>query len=128
MSLASYKTVEVRVSDESRTVSGREFHSHGPETLKLLCPYLARLHRETSKSSTETVACSAVFCITITVVPDNENILCFTMLFFKLGTLISQQNNTVPLTNKGKKATTGTSLYISPDISQMANKFFKSGQ
>jgi len=136
MSLASYKTVEVRVSDESRTVSGREFHSHDPETLKLLCPYLARLHRETSKSSTETVtrwpildgqwahACSAVFCITITVVPDNESILCFTMLFFKLGTLTSQQNNTVPLTNKGKKATTGTSLYISPDISQMANKFF----
>ena len=70
------------------------------------------------------------FCITITVVPDNENTLCFTMLFFKLGTLISQQNNrpTVPLTNKGKKATTGTSLYISPDISQMANKFFKTGQ
>ena len=33
----------VRVSDESRTVSGREFHSDGPETLKLLCPYLARL-------------------------------------------------------------------------------------
>jgi len=40
----------VRVSDESRTVSGREFHSDGPETLKLLCPYLARLHHEASKS------------------------------------------------------------------------------
>ena len=39
MSLASYKTV-LRVSDESRTVNGREFHSDGPETLKLLCPYL----------------------------------------------------------------------------------------
>jgi len=39
-----------RVSDESRTVSGREFHSDGPATLKLRCPYLARLHRGTSKS------------------------------------------------------------------------------
>ena len=49
MSLASYKKC-VQVSDESRTVSGREFHSDGPETLKLRCPYLARLHRGTSKS------------------------------------------------------------------------------
>jgi len=110
----------------SHEQSAAESSSHGPETLKLLCPYLARLHRETSKSSTETVArwpildeqwahaCSAVFCITITVVPDNENILCFTMLFFKLGTLISQQNNTVPLTNKGKKATIPVPAYIYP--------------
>ena len=49
MSLASYKKC-VQVSDESRTVSGREFHSDGPETLKLRCPYLVRLHRGTSKS------------------------------------------------------------------------------
>jgi len=35
MSLASYKTVLQSVI-ESQTVSGREFHSDGPETLKLI--------------------------------------------------------------------------------------------
>jgi len=37
------------VNDTSRTVSGSEFHSSGPDTEKLL-PYLANLIRGTARS------------------------------------------------------------------------------
>jgi len=44
------ESVSVTYSDTSRTVSGSELHSSGPDTEKLLLPYLANLICGTARS------------------------------------------------------------------------------
>ena len=44
------ESVSVTYSDTSRTVSGSELHSSGPDTEKLLLPYLVSLTRGTAMS------------------------------------------------------------------------------
>ena len=41
---------QISVNDASCTVNGSEFHSSGPDTEKLLLPYLAALTRGTARS------------------------------------------------------------------------------
>ena len=43
MSVFNRAQNRVSVNDASRTVNGSEFHSSGPDTEKLLLPYLADL-------------------------------------------------------------------------------------